>query len=87
VVGEDLGEGAGFVLLQGVDLLKELDEGLGVVACLVHVLETEPVTSPSKLREKLEEGHGDGELGGFVDAVAGQEPWVKMMRGMEPICA
>src|SRR5215467_8012818 len=28
VVSEDLGEGAGLVLLEGVDLFKELDEGL-----------------------------------------------------------
>src|SRR5262245_10062897 len=32
VIGEDLGEGTGLVFLERVDLFKELDEGLRVVA-------------------------------------------------------
>ena len=51
VVGEDLGQGAGFVLLEGVDLLKELDEGLGIVAGLVHVLDPSQSASASSMRE------------------------------------
>src|SRR5216683_2926485 len=71
VVGEDLGEGAGLVLLECVDLLEELDVGLGIVAGLVHVLEAEPVGLALEVAGELEEGQRDGELGGLVDAIAG----------------
>src|SRR5260370_1367221 len=69
MVGEDLGESAGLVLLEGVDLLEELDVGLGVVAGLVHVLETEPVGLALEVAGELEEGDGNGELGSLVDAI------------------
>ncbi len=71
VVVEDLGEGAGLVFFERVDLLEELDEGLGIVAALVHVLEAEPVGFCLEVAGELEEGDGDGELGGLVDAVTG----------------
>ena len=71
VVGEDLGEGAGLVLFEGVEFFEELDEGLRVVAGLVHVLDAEPVGFGLVHAGELEEAHGDGELGGLVDAVAG----------------
>src|SRR6202048_512209 len=71
MVREGLGDQAGFPLLERLDLLKEGDEGLRIVAGLVHVLEAEVVSLRLKVAGELEEGHGDGELHRLVDAVAG----------------
>ena len=43
----------------------------GIVAGLVHVLDAEPVGFGLVRAGELEEGHGDRELRGLVDAVAG----------------
>ena len=59
------------MLLESVDLLEELNEGLGIVAGFVHVLDAEPVGLGLVHAGEFEEGHGDGELCRFVDAVAG----------------
>ena len=71
MVREDLGEGTGLVLLEGVDLFEELNEGLRIVAGLVHVLQAKPVGLGLVAAGELEEGDRDGELRGLVDAVAG----------------
>ena len=71
MIGEGFGEGAGLVLFECVQLFKEGDEALRIVAGLVHVLDTEVIGFGFGLAGELEEGEGDGELGNLVGAVRG----------------
>ena len=71
MIGKGLGQGAGLVFFESVQLLKEGDEALRIVARLVHVLHAKIVGLRLVGARELEEGKRDGELCGFVDAVAG----------------
>ena len=54
---EDLGDGAGLALFQSLNLLKEGDEGLRIVAGAVHVLHAQVVGLRLELAGELQEGN------------------------------
>ena len=71
VVGECLGYQARLALFKSLNLLKEADEGLRIVAGAVHVLHAQVVGLRLELARELQEGDRNGQLRGFVNAVAG----------------
>ena len=68
---ENLGHGAGLVLFQNLNPLKEADIGLRVVAGTVHILHPQIVGLCLELAGKLDEGHRHGQRSRLVGSIAG----------------
>ncbi len=68
--GENLRDRAGLLLFIGSDFFEEGDEGVRIVAGLVHVLQAEVIGFAFINARELQEGHRDRELHALIDGVA-----------------
>jgi len=71
MAGENLGQGAGLLLLERLDLFEEIDERGGVVAGLVQILQAQVIGLRFHGLGEVQEAQGDGEAGALTNGIAG----------------